>query len=44
MKIHPEEAELFHEAGKTGRHEEANNRFWQFSKLAQKRKTKLIVY
>ena len=34
MKIYPEEAELFRAAGKTDGHEEANDRFWQFSKLA----------
>ena len=34
IKIRPVGAELFHEDGQTGRHDEANSRFSQFCKRA----------
>jgi hypothetical protein len=35
MNVCPVGAELFHEDGQTGRHDEANSQFSQFCELAQ---------
>jgi hypothetical protein len=36
MKIHPVEAELYHQDGRTDGHDEANSHFSQFCKRAKK--------